>query len=179
VTDLQGKRVEVLPIIGVDQQNTRGYRGLTTGSYPPGTYQVRAELEYFRPGHPPLRLAVSPWSLLTVPSRGPEVRPAIRHSVPRSIRQGRTTTGYVEFTLPEGYELARNPRVVVLDPHGYVYNMLPIFFTRGPAGGKGQRELQLRSALRDPYRVRAEMDTLTPDGENATFVSGWTVLAVR
>jgi hypothetical protein len=178
VTDREGRDVEFLPILIINIPTLGGYRGLTTGSYAPGAYQVRAELEYFAPGGP-IRLATSDWTLLTVAPPTSAVRPIIRHSTPATASRSQRTPVQVEFELPSGHELVRNPRVVAVDSMGRLVNLLPITLTQRPPIGKGQRELQTNVYAPGGYRVRAEMDYLDPGGQSATVVSSWSDLVVE
>lgn len=178
VTDSRGKRVELLPVIGDLPNSPRIYRALTTGDYEPGVYQVRVEMQYFIRGRP-LRLATSPWTALTVPPRMPGERPTIRHAAPTVASRRHNTPVYVEFTLPSEHSLARSPRIVSIDRDHRMVNFLPIFISRRPPNGSGQRELQTKLYGAGRYTVRAEMEYQDPTGQTATVVSPWTRLNVR
>lgn len=129
VTDASGTVVELLPILRGPPPQIKGYRGVTTGYYVPGVYQVRAELDYFDPDGAP-GAAVSPWTTLTVPPPGAEERPTVRHAAPVLASPGRDTTVTLEFTLPPGYELLGGPRVVAINEESALVVLLSTYIPR-------------------------------------------------
>lgn len=177
VTDASGTVVELLPILRGPPPQIKGYRGVTTGHYVPGVYQVRAELDYIDPDGAP-GAAVSPWTTLTVPPPGAEERPTIRHVAPVLASPGRDTTVTLEFTLPPGYELLGGPRVVAINEESALVVLLSTYITQAPPDGKGYQKLGTWHYPPGIYRLRAEIDTLDPDGQTATEVSPWTTLTV-
>jgi hypothetical protein len=178
VTDRQGNTVELLPVImGPPSSQGSGERDLTSGSYAPGSYLVRAELEYAGQNGE-TGTSVSPWSTLTVPPPARGERPTVRHSVPTVASPGGWTHVSLEFTLPLGSQLLRHPYVLVVDSLNDWATYMPAYIDQQSPDGKGHQDLNTKDFPPASYRVRAEIYYQGPDGQSAAAVSPWTTLTV-
>jgi hypothetical protein len=66
VIDAKDELVELLPTFLNQQPATSGFRDLHTENYLPGTYRLRAEVDFTTPGGPEVTVA-SPWVTFVVP----------------------------------------------------------------------------------------------------------------
>jgi hypothetical protein len=176
--DLEGNTVERLPLIlGPPVRQGSGMRELTTGSYAPGTYRVRAEMTFGNLDGETVT-AVSPWTELTVPPRAPGERPTVRHFAPTVASRGPSTRVTLEFTLSAGFEFLQSPYVVALNAGGHRVNYTSAYIDQRAPEGKAHRDLKTEVFPPGTYFVRGELTYRDPDGQTATVVSPWTELIV-
>lgn len=109
---------------------------------------------------------------------GQQEIPTVRHSAPTVRSPGRTTTVDLDFTLPRGFQLARNPRLRVIDAKGQLVEFVPTYINARSLTGKGHRGLRTRAYLPGTYQVRAEIDYQDVRGGKGTVVSSWASLIV-
>jgi hypothetical protein len=94
-----------------------------------------------------------------------------------AVRNARTRVT-LDFTPPPGLQLARAPRLRVIDAKDELVELLPSFLSQQTPTALGFRELHTENYLPGIYRVRAEVDYLQASGSEATLVSPWVTLTV-
>jgi hypothetical protein len=137
------------------------------------------------PLRPSLRLALAAGALTgavvlgtVLPSRAQQNLPTLRPTAPATRQAGRLTRVDLDFTLPTGFRLFRNPRFRVIDARDRIVELLPITLTQRPPTGQGFRRLHTGAYRPGVYRLRAECDYVDASGARGTVVTPWSTLTV-
>lgn len=112
------------------------------------------------------------------PTRAQQNLPTLRPTTPLVRQTGRLTRTDLDFTLPAGVRLLRNPRFRVIDARDQIVELLPITITRRAPTGQGFRRLHTGSYRPGVYRVRAECDYVDAAGVRGAVVTPWSTLTV-
>jgi hypothetical protein len=102
------------------------------------------------------------------PSRGQQNLPVIHVTVPATVAGGAAAHVQYDLTLPAGLQPLRNPRVLVVNDTGRLWELLPMYLTQRTPAWAGFRDLHSENYPPGKYLVSVEADYLRPDGSEAT-----------
>jgi hypothetical protein len=107
-------------------------------------------------------------------ARTPAARVVGLSGIPRKGQ----TNAQMEFDLPPGITLRRNPRFRVTDRAGKVVEMLPVILTDRGAVWRGHRPLRTGTYRPGTDQVQVELDTVDGTGRRSKLFSPAVTLTI-
>lgn len=107
-----------------------------------------------------------------------ESGPMVQLVAPPVALTGPSTRADLTFTLPTGFQLARNPRLRVVNDKDELVELLPTYISQRSPVGTGYRDLHTENYLPGMYRVRAEVDYRQADGKTGIAITPWFTLTM-
>jgi hypothetical protein len=101
---------------------------------------------------------------VAAPLRGQQAVPAVGVTAPAAASGGADTRVSLNYALPAGVHLQRNPAVVVVDARGRLFEFLPTHITPGTTTSTGHRDLHTELYPPGVYQVHVQIDYTAPDG---------------
>jgi hypothetical protein len=112
------------------------------------------------------------------PSRAQQNLPAVGITSPAAASGAADTHVALNYALPAGVHLQRNPAVVVIDARGRLFEFLPTHISPGTTTSTGYRDLHTELYPPGVYQIHVQIDYTAPDGTSKAANSPTTTLTV-